>query len=117
MAIGVATPELAMQRVRNRVEQGGHDAYEAMIRTNWELCPKKTPELLACADRFFIYDNSTEGFKEIAQHSAERPFTLGDIKPHDTAGNPYLAALFQNMALREQFARLKVSQHTQVGPK
>ena len=65
------SPELAIARVRRRVESGGHNIPEDTIRRRYERGRKNLIELyLPLCDRWIAYDNSNQ----ILQLIAERPF-------------------------------------------
>jgi predicted ABC-type ATPase len=53
------SPELNVQRVRQRVKKGGHGVAEAKIRERWAKSLQQLPWFLDQADRAVIYDNST----------------------------------------------------------
>jgi predicted ABC-type ATPase len=56
--IGLRTPELAVERVRRRVGQGGHDVPVEKIRQRWHKSLERLPWFLAHADSAWIFDNS-----------------------------------------------------------
>lgn len=47
-----------MQRVRLRVEKGGHDVPEASVRRRWSRSLEQLPWFLQQADQAAIFDNS-----------------------------------------------------------
>lgn len=57
----LASPELNIQRVRLRVEKGGHDVPEASIRARWTRSLTQLPWFLEQADQAAIFDNSGAG--------------------------------------------------------
>ncbi|MHC5932796.1 zeta toxin family protein [Nostoc sp.] len=70
------SPELAIARVRRRVESGGHNIREDTIRRRYERGRKNLIELyLPLCDRWIVYDNSNP----ILQIIAERPFNQEPI--------------------------------------
>ncbi len=54
----VDTPELSIQRVRQRVAQGGHDVPEIDIRRRYARSLLKLRRVLGIVDQARIYDNS-----------------------------------------------------------
>ncbi|MHC5763253.1 zeta toxin family protein [Nostoc sp.] len=70
------SPELAIARVRRRVESGGHNIPEETIRRRYERSRKNLIELyLPLCDRWIVYDNSNP----ILQIIAERPLNQDSI--------------------------------------
>jgi predicted ABC-type ATPase len=93
IAIGIATPELAVSRVRKRVMEGGHPVWDDVTETRWEHCADITPSFLTLADTCEILDNSGEHIKTVARRK-----TLGSeiewaITPEEIEQNPYLNRL------------------------
>ncbi|MEA5498868.1 zeta toxin family protein [Limnoraphis robusta Tam1] len=65
------SPELAIARVRRRVESGGHNIPEDTIRRRYQRGRKNLTDLyLPLCDRWIVYDNSSPNLQIIA----ERPF-------------------------------------------
>jgi predicted ABC-type ATPase len=58
--IGLAGPELHLQRVRARVRQGGHDITEADIRRRYEHSRLNLIDLLPKLAALRMFDNSTQ---------------------------------------------------------
>lgn len=56
--IGVDSPEICILRVMDRVEQGGHDVPNEMIRTRFPRCFKNLKKALAKVDLALLLDNS-----------------------------------------------------------
>ncbi|PSF39035.1 Zeta toxin family protein [Aphanothece hegewaldii CCALA 016] len=70
------TPELAIFRVRRRVESGGHDIAEEVIRRRYERGRSNLTQLyLPLCDRWIIYNNS----RNEPQLVAERPLNKQPI--------------------------------------
>jgi predicted ABC-type ATPase len=70
------SPELAIARVRRRVESGGHNIPEDTIRRRYERGRKNLIELyLPLCHRWIVYDNSNPTLQLIA----ERPFNQESI--------------------------------------
>ncbi len=57
---GLSSPELHIERVRTRVEQGGHDTSEADIRRRYGHSRLNLIQLLPCLTALRLYDNSAE---------------------------------------------------------
>jgi len=58
---GLASPDLHVARVRARVERGGHDIPEALIRQRYERSLLNLIALLPSLTELRLYDNSAEG--------------------------------------------------------
>jgi predicted ABC-type ATPase len=56
--IVLESPDLNVERVRQRVKKGGHDVDETKIRERWQKSLQQLPWFLEQADRAAIYDNS-----------------------------------------------------------
>ena len=59
--VGLASAELHIQRVAKRVERGGHDIPEEMIRQRWQSSREHLIELLPDVTELHLFDNSEEG--------------------------------------------------------
>lgn len=59
--IGLATVELHLKRVQQRVRLGGHDIPEAMIRRRFESGPRNLIRLMPRLASLRVYDNSAPG--------------------------------------------------------
>jgi predicted ABC-type ATPase len=70
----VAVPEeYSVQRVRLRVEAGGHDVPEEKIRSRWQRLWRKVIAMIELADSAEVFDNSGPGPATIAT------FVAGDV--------------------------------------
>jgi len=58
--IATEDPEINIQRVRNRVAEGGHDVPEEKIRSRYDRSLKLLPEALERTNRAFLFDTSGE---------------------------------------------------------
>lgn len=56
--IGLATPELHIQRVAERVHRGGHPIDESKIRERWEASRANMVELITTCHSAIVLDNS-----------------------------------------------------------
>lgn len=63
--VGVQGVEIAIDRVKKRMERGGHGISEEVIRKRYLKMPKALSKILPLCDRAFFYDN-TEMFRQIA---------------------------------------------------
>jgi predicted ABC-type ATPase len=54
----LASPDLNVERVRLRVQKGGHDVPEHKIRERWVKSIRQLPWFLQQADRAWIFENS-----------------------------------------------------------
>ncbi len=64
------SPDLNVQRVRLRVEKGGHDVPEASIRRRWTRSLAQLPWFLEQADQAALFDNSGAVPRLIGQKQA-----------------------------------------------
>jgi predicted ABC-type ATPase len=56
--VHVLSPELSVQRVAGRKEEGGHDVPEQKVRERYRRNPELIRQAVLRADRAFVYDNS-----------------------------------------------------------
>ena len=71
---GLASPELHLQRVRERVAAGGHDIPEAKIRERYVASRANLIRLLPVLASLRLFDNSAEGDPKLGR--APRPLPL-----------------------------------------
>ena len=68
------TPELAIERVRRRVESGGHNIPLEVIRRRYERGQRNLNELyLPLCDKWIVYDNSRDNPQLIAECPLNKP--------------------------------------------
>jgi predicted ABC-type ATPase len=68
----LSSPQLAMARVKQRVESGGHDIPEVDVYRRYERSVQNLNRLyLPLADFWLVYDNSGEELERIAQGEQE----------------------------------------------
>ncbi|CAN5621636.1 hypothetical protein BH23GEM10_BH23GEM10_08500 [soil metagenome] len=58
--VGLSSPELHVQRVRDRVAKGGHNIPEARIRSRWTSSRENLIRLLPHIAELALHDNSVE---------------------------------------------------------
>ena len=63
--VGLNGVEPSIERVRRRVEKGGHGISDEVIRKRYNSMPSALAKILPLCDRAFFYDN-TEMFRQIA---------------------------------------------------
>jgi len=56
--VSVASPDQALDRIRNRVALGGHDVSEADARRQFARSHANLPAAIACTDEALLYDNT-----------------------------------------------------------
>lgn len=79
----INSPELAVKRVRDRVEAGGHSIPEHVIRRRYDMGLKYFfYDYMPVSDRWILVDNSQNPFRIIA----EGDHLKTDIKDPDTYG-------------------------------
>jgi predicted ABC-type ATPase len=54
----LSSPELCIQRVANRVKDGGHDVPAEKIRSRWQRSLELLPHFASRATAFWVFDNS-----------------------------------------------------------
>ena len=59
--VGLATPELHIERVRTRVARGGHAIPEAKIRERWDSSRRNLIALMPDVTELRVFDNSATG--------------------------------------------------------
>lgn len=63
--VGLASNDLAVERVASRVRKGGHGINEEDIRRRYEISLKNLKSAIGICDEVHIYDN-TEDFRQVA---------------------------------------------------
>lgn len=58
--VGLASPELHMQRIRERVARGGHDIPEDKVRQRYDDSRKNLLSFIGTAATIRVWDNSTQ---------------------------------------------------------
>ena len=56
--VGVASPELAKERIRNRVEKGGHNIADEIVEKRYYESLKNLKQVITKFDEIYLYDNS-----------------------------------------------------------
>jgi len=91
------SPDLAVQRVRARVEAGGHDIPEETIRRRYANGLRYFFfDYAPIADEWILADNSEIPFTIVAQKSAEEGLTIRDPEKYELIKG--LAETFQRMS-------------------
>lgn len=102
--VGLASPELHIERVRNRVRAGGHDIPESSIRRRWRHSRLNLVQLLPHLTELRVYDNSADA--DPAAGRAPRPQLVlhldhGEIlDPQDLSSTPEWAKPIVAAALK-----------------
>ncbi len=102
--VGLADPELHLERVRGRVRAGGHDIPEADIRRRWRHSRMNLVRLLPVLTELRVYDNSVDA--DPIAGDAPRPVLVlhvahGEIvAPKDLAKTPAWARPIVAAALK-----------------
>jgi predicted ABC-type ATPase len=106
---GLATPELCIARVRARVERGGHDIPEALIRRRFEHSRVNLIQLLPVLAALRVYDNSANADPAAGMAPAPRlvlHMERGEIlNPLDLALAPEWAKPIVAAAIKMALAR------------
>lgn len=69
--ISTSDPRLNIERVKQRVEEGGHDVPQDKITSRYDRCMKQFADALLYADRAFFWDNSTTEMVMFAELTAD----------------------------------------------
>ncbi|OBF39216.1 ZTL protein [Mycobacterium sp. ACS1612] len=102
--VGLASPDLHLERVRHRVQAGGHDIPESSIRRRWRHSRLNLVQLLPQLTELRVYDNSADADPK-AGH-APRPVLVlhldhGEIvNPQDLSQTPEWAKPIVAAALK-----------------
>ena len=56
--VGVTSPELAKERIRNRVEKGGHNIADEIVEKRYYESLKNLKQVITKFDEVYLYDNS-----------------------------------------------------------
>ena len=59
--VGLASPELHIERVRERIARGGHAIPESKIRERWDSSRRNLIALMPLVTELRVFDNSTTG--------------------------------------------------------
>lgn len=76
--VGLASPELHIERVRTRVSAGGHDIPEEKIRERWDSSRQNLIRLLPHVRELALFDNSRS--VDLSAGEAPRPQKLLHMK-------------------------------------
>jgi len=74
--IATSSPELSWERVKHRVQLGGHAVPEAKLLQRYERSLQLLPQALEYCDRAFIFDNSREWPIKLAEWTPEQELQL-----------------------------------------
>ena len=84
------SPDLAVERVRERVRLGGHDVAEEVVRRRYDAGLRNFHALYRpLADRWWVYDNSEPGEMPLVAAGADATITVNrpDVWRHISGGN------------------------------
>lgn len=70
--VGVATPEIAIERVRSRVLKGGHGVDEQTIRRRYQTSLERLNQLIWLCDNAEIYDNTYDQLRLVYRRTGKR---------------------------------------------
>ena len=88
--VGLASPDLHIERVRNRVSAGGHDIPESSIRRRWRHSRLNLVQLLPHLTELRVYDNSADA--DPAAGHAPRPVLVLHVDRGEIVGPPDLSS-------------------------
>lgn len=78
--VGIASPELAIERVRERVRLGGHGIPEEDIEKRYYESLKNLSDIISLCDKVVIFDN-TDGFSKVAEYENGKCIWVIEKKP------------------------------------
>jgi predicted ABC-type ATPase len=87
--VGLASQDLHIERVRNRVRNGGHDIPESSIRRRWRHSRLNLVQLLPHLTELRVYDNSVDA--DPATGDAPRPVLVLHLDHGQIVGPPDLS--------------------------
>jgi predicted ABC-type ATPase len=87
--VGLASPELHIERVRHRVSTGGHDIPESSIRRRWRHSRQNLVQLLPVVAELRVYDNSEDA--DPAGGQAPLPVLVLHVARGEIVGPPDLS--------------------------
>ncbi|HKP41704.1 AAA family ATPase [Mycobacterium sp.] len=102
--VGLASAELHIERVRNRVQAGGHDIPESSIRRRWRHSRLNLIQLLPVLTELRVYDNSADA--DPVAGKAPKPVLVlhvdrgGIVGPPDLSSTPEWAKPIVAAALK-----------------
>ena len=111
---GLASADLHIRRVRNRVSHGGHDIPEEKIRERWNRSRENLIRLLPLIEHLRVFDNSAES--DPAEGQRPRPVLLLEMQrgkitaPADLSGAPDWAQPIIAAAIHLHTADLPVAE-------
>jgi predicted ABC-type ATPase len=88
--VGLASAEVHIERVRQRVRSGGHDIPESSIRRRWRHSRLNLVQLLPTLTELRVYDNTTEA--DPAAGRAPTPVLVLHVERGRIVGPPDLSA-------------------------
>lgn len=87
--VGLASPEMHIERVRQRVQAGGHDIPEADIRRRWRHSRMNLVRLLPVLTELRVYDNSATA--DPAAGDPPKPVLVLHVVRGEVVGPPELS--------------------------
>jgi predicted ABC-type ATPase len=88
--VGLVSPDLHIERVRNRVRTGGHDIPESSIRRRWRHSRLNLVQLLPLLTELRAYDNSVDA--DPAAGRSPRPVLVLHLDHGQIVGPPDLSS-------------------------
>src|SRR5260370_2466477 len=88
--VGLASADLHIERVRNRVRAGGHDIPESSIRRRWRHSRLNLVQLLPHVTELRVYDNSADA--DPAAPPAPPPVLVVQLDRGEIVGPPDLSS-------------------------
>lgn len=94
--VGIDGFDKAIERVRHRVEQGGHGIDDRALITRYKRIPENLRRILPFCDKAYFYDN-TEKFRLVAIHRD------GNIIDEDPAMPDWYHGIFSGLTVQNPF--------------
>ena len=88
--VGLDSPEAHIERVRQRVQSGGHDIPETDIRRRWRHSRLNLVQLLPLLTELRVYDNSAD--TDPAAGKGPRPVLVLHLDHGEIVGPPDLSS-------------------------
>jgi predicted ABC-type ATPase len=74
--VSTNSPDINIERIKQRVEEGGHEVPESKVRSRYKRSLENLLPAMMLSYRTYIFDNSGKGCKLLAQVSPRKNLTL-----------------------------------------
>lgn len=104
--VGLDSAEIAIERVKNRVEMGGHGIDEDLIRKRYSSSQENFLKFISICDNIKVFDNTTLELKKIAKITNGKIEIISNVQWFDNLVNKKIR--FASVT-DEQYAELQKS--------